>query len=244
MSQEVDDRVALVVLELLLHKYSEAMRSMRIGDWSLLHLAARMESPRAAEICRLVIQALPELVLERDANGLQPLHLACLGGNSPVVKCILEILPDAIRVVTLGGAFPIHYAVDALYNFPEAAVEMVKALLAVDPGVASQVHGSHFPLFIACTKTNGSNFWKGLKVIELLYDTYPEAIVTAKQTFRHAIDISRFVDVLRDFIVEQLRYVAQASNLQLVRTQDEYGMLPLHHALEEDLGCSQAICSS
>mmetsp|Transcript_16475 Transcript_16475/g.33234 ORF Transcript_16475/g.33234 Transcript_16475/m.33234 type:complete len:210 (-) Transcript_16475:2527-3156(-) len=128
ISQEVNDRVALVVLELLLYKYScppvreysEAMRRMRIDAWSLLHLVARIEIPRAAEICRLVIQALPELVLERDANGLQPLHLACLGGNSPVVKCILEMRPDAIRGATRSGAFPIHYAVYALCNFPEA----------------------------------------------------------------------------------------------------------------------------
>ena len=35
-------------------------------------------------------------------------------------------------------------------------------------------------------------------------------------------------------MIDQLRYAAQASNLQLVRTQDENGRLPLHHAIEED----------
>eukprot|EP00984_Skeletonema_dohrnii_P029907 scaffold20876_cov71-Skeletonema_dohrnii-CCMP3373.AAC.1 len=233
MSQEVNDRVALAVLELLLHKYSEAMRSMRIGAWSLLHLVARMEIPRAAKICRLVIHALPELVLEHDANGLQPLHLACLGGNSPVVKCILEILPDAIRGVTRSGLFPIHFAVDALCDFPEAAVEMVKTLLAVDPGVASQVHGSLFPLFIACTKTNGSNFgnfWKGLKVIELLYDAYPEAIVTAEQTFRQAIDASEFDGPVQLILADFLEHAAQASDPRLI---NDYGNIPLHYALLE-----------
>jgi len=70
-------------------------------------------------------------------------------------------------------------------------------------------------------------------VINLLYNAYPDAIVSDEALFRYAIDTGRFVDALRDFIVEQLRYAAQASNLQLVRTQDENGMLPLHHALEE-----------
>jgi len=109
----VDDRVALTVVELLLHKYPEAMRRMRIGAGSLLcravYLVAKMEIPRAAEICRLVIQALPELVLERDANGLQPLHLTCGGGNSPVVKYIREMRPNAIRGASRSGAFPIHH---------------------------------------------------------------------------------------------------------------------------------------
>ena len=187
--------------------------------------------PRAAEICRLVIQALPELVLERDANSLQPLHLACLGGNSPVVKCILEMRPDAIRGTTRSGAFPIHFAVDALRNSPEAAVEIVKALLAVDHGVASQVYRSIFPLFMACTETNDSNLIAGLEVIKSLYDAYPEAIVTAEQTFREAIDRSEFDEEVEGFLIAQFEYAAQASDPRLIITQDEDGLLPLHDAL-------------
>jgi len=232
-SQEVDDRVALVVLELLLYKYPEAMRRMRIVTWSLLHLVTRIEIPRAAEICRLVIQALPELVFEHDENGLQPLHLACLGGNSPVVKCILEMRPNAIRGATRSGAFPIHYAVYALCNFPEAAVEMVKALLAVDHEVASQVYRRFFPLFMACTRTNDSNLIAGLVVIKSLYDAYPEAIVTAEQTFREAIDRSEFHQEAEGFLLAQFEYAApaQASDPRLIITQDEDGLLPLHRAL-------------
>jgi ankyrin repeat protein len=71
-------------------------------------------------------------------------------------------------------------------------------------------------------------------VINLLYNAYPEAIVNAQALFRRGIDNSRFVNGVEDFIVQQLRYAAQASNLQLVRTQDGNGRLPLHHALGED----------
>eukprot|EP00984_Skeletonema_dohrnii_P023531 scaffold12613_cov110-Skeletonema_dohrnii-CCMP3373.AAC.1 len=232
MSQKVNDRVALVVLELLLYKYPEAMRIMRIDARSLLCRAVYTEIPRAAEICRLVIQALPELVLEHDENGLQPLHLACLGGSSPVVKCILEMRPDAIRGTTRSGAFPIHHVVSILLDSsPEAAVEMVKTLLAVDPGVASQVYRSIFPLFIACIETNDSNLMAGLKVIKSLYDAYPEAIVTAEQSFRQAIDRSAFDEEVEGFLIAQFEYAAQASDPRLIITQDEDGLLPLHRAL-------------
>jgi len=80
---------------------------------------------------------------------------------------------------------------------------------------------------------NVLNWNAGLEVIKLLYNAYPEAIVNAEALFRRLIDNSRFVDAVRDFINEQLRYAAQASNLQLLRTQDGNGRLPLHHALEE-----------
>mmetsp|Transcript_3246 Transcript_3246/g.4690 ORF Transcript_3246/g.4690 Transcript_3246/m.4690 type:complete len:223 (-) Transcript_3246:111-779(-) len=81
--------------------------------------------------------------------------------------------------------------------------------------------------------SNVLNWNAGLEVIKLLYNAYPEAIVNAEALFRLLIDNSRFVDAVRDFINEQLRYAAQASNLQLVRTLDGNGRLPLHHALEE-----------
>eukprot|EP00985_Skeletonema_marinoi_P021786 scaffold13551_cov73-Skeletonema_marinoi.AAC.1 len=98
--------------------------------------------------------------------------------------------------------------------------------------MGQEVNGS-YPLIRACFETNASNLSSGLEVINLLYNAYPEAIVSGEALFRHVIDDSEFVDALRDFLFQQLRYAAQASNIQLVRTQDESGMLPLHHALEE-----------
>ena len=71
----------------------------------------------------------------------------------------------------------------------------------------------------------------GLEVIKSLYDAYPEAIVTAEQTFGEAIDRSEFDEEVEGFLIAQLHYAAQASNLQLVITQDEDGLLPLHKAL-------------
>jgi len=71
----------------------------------------------------------------------------------------------------------------------------------------------------------------GLEVIKSLYDAYPEAIVTAEQTFREAIDRSEFDEEVEGFLIAQFEYAAQASDPRLIITQDEDGLLPLHDAL-------------
>jgi ankyrin repeat protein len=239
-SSDVNDSVALAVLKMLLEKYPDMLRDFRWNGQSVLHDAALKHLPRAVQVCRSIIRAFPELVLELDESTgrqLQPLHIACLYGNLPVVKCILELRPDAIRGESSGGNFPIRFAICASRKTPLAAVEVVKFLLTFAPSVVSQrVNGTSndYPLIYACLETNASNLSAGLEVIKLLYNAYPEAIVNAEEIFRRVIDISNFfVDDVRDFINEQLRYATQASNLQLVRTQDGNGRLPLHHALEE-----------
>eukprot|EP00984_Skeletonema_dohrnii_P023212 scaffold12285_cov109-Skeletonema_dohrnii-CCMP3373.AAC.2 len=235
--------VASAVLKLLLDKCPEDVRRLRIKGWPILHKAASATIPRAAEICRLLVQVLPELVLEYHKDG-QPLHIACFNGNLPVMKCILEMCPDAIHGVSGHGFFPIDYAIVALTKYPNAAVNATEYLLKVYPNVASQHSGCRrqspsvasqrskcFPLFLACMATKESNVVAGLKTIKSLYDAYPEAIVTDEESFRQAIDTSRFVDAAQDFLIKQVDYAAQASDLQLVITRDEDGMLPLHRAL-------------
>ena len=249
---DIDDNVALAVLKMLLEDHPRMVRYLRWSGMSLLHFAAPSNLPRAVEVCRLLIQAFSGLVLELDESGLQPLHTACHRGNLPVVKCILELRPTAIRGESSEGSLPIHVAVHplALVANPQAAVEVVKFLLSVDPSVASQeVNGvtNSCPLIYVCVRPNVLNWNAGLEVIKLLYNAYPEAIVNAEELFRRLIDNSETPDDVKYFLVDQLRYAAQASNLQLVRTQDENGRLPLHRALLKVAplaGCSQAIGSS
>eukprot|EP00984_Skeletonema_dohrnii_P019258 scaffold9171_cov135-Skeletonema_dohrnii-CCMP3373.AAC.3 len=226
---------------MLLEKYPDMLRDFRWNGQSVLHDAASNHLPRAVEVCRLFIQAFRGLVLELDESTddfqLQPLHVACASGNLPVVKCILELRPDAIRGESSDGSFPIHFALCALRKTPLAAVEVVKFLLTFAPSVASQTENgttNDYPLIYACVQaTRVSNLSSGLEVIKLLYNAHPEAIVSDEASLRRLVDINETPDAVRDFINEQLRYATQASNLQLVRTQDENGRLPLHRALLE-----------
>eukprot|EP00985_Skeletonema_marinoi_P007214 scaffold3154_cov90-Skeletonema_marinoi.AAC.2 len=254
-SCQVDDRVAFAVLKMLLEDHPRMVRDVRRSDngMSILHGVAYNDLPRAAQVCRLIIQAFPELVLLGDstAQQLQPLHIACNYGSLPVVECILDMYLPAIHGQSSDGKFPIHHAVFESFSDPQEAVEVVKYLLSVDPSVASQEVDGFYPLIFACAYTNSSgNLNACLEVIKLLYNAYPEAIVNAEALFWRGIDNSRsvndfgdflhqqrgihggrFVNAVRGFLYRQFRYAAQASDLQLVRTHDENGRLPLHHAL-------------
>eukprot|EP00984_Skeletonema_dohrnii_P015574 scaffold6766_cov78-Skeletonema_dohrnii-CCMP3373.AAC.1 len=240
VSSWVKDSVALAVLKMLLENHPDMVRDFRWNGKPLLHVIVDHDYenlPRAVEVCRLIIHALRGLALEYDEFGYQPLHRACHRGNLPVVECILDMHPGAIRGECSGGHSPIHFAVRALTRTPEEAVEVVKFLLSVDPIVAShEFNGitNAYPLMHACLETTASNLSSGLEVIKLLYNAYPEAIVNAEASLRRLIDISEFADDVNYFLIDQLRYATQASNLQLVRTQDGNGRLPLHHALGED----------
>eukprot|EP00985_Skeletonema_marinoi_P004979 scaffold2166_cov100-Skeletonema_marinoi.AAC.4 len=233
-TSSVDDSVALAVLKMLLEKHSDMVRDVRWNGQSLLQYAASTHLPRNVEVCRLLIRAFPELLelVESTGQQLQPLNIACLYGNLPVVKCILDMHPDAIRGESSIGSFPIHVAVSALRKKPQEAVEVVKFLLTFDHSVAAQEVNGSYPLIWACLETNASNLSSGLEVIKLLYNAYPEAIVNAEASLRQLIDINETPDDVKYFLVDQLHYATQAS-LQLVRTRDENGMLPLHRALLE-----------
>ncbi|KAK1745353.1 ankyrin repeat domain-containing protein [Skeletonema marinoi] len=182
------------------------------------------------EIVRCVIGGNSDALLAQDEFGMTPLMILCHN------RAVDETVAEEILTLFL-ETFPIHSAIGALTGNPQAAVEVVKFLLTFAPSVVSQeLNGmtNAYPLIYACFEIKASNLSSGLEVIKLLYNAYPQAIVNAEEIFRLGIDISNFVDAVRDFINEQLRYATQASNLQLVRTQDGNGRLPLHHALEED----------
>eukprot|EP00985_Skeletonema_marinoi_P015398 scaffold7949_cov72-Skeletonema_marinoi.AAC.2 len=126
-SSDVKDSVSLAVLKMLLENHPRMARYARRNGWTPLHYAASNHLPRAVKVCRLLIRAFPELVLELDESGLQPLHTACLYGNLPVVKCILDMHPDAIRGESSGGNFPIHFAVHPLALDSGFVVAMIEA---------------------------------------------------------------------------------------------------------------------
>ena len=229
-SSSVDDISAFALLKTLVENHPDKIRRFRWNGLSPLHLVTRFNIPRSVELYRFLDQAFPEL---GDDEGSKPLHTACKFANLPVVKCILEMDPNAIYE-TSDDCFPIHYVVAmALRMRPEAAIEVVKFLLSVDASVASQRDSrtNFTPLVLACRYTNASNLSAGLKVIKLLYDFYPDAIFDAASDATRADNSSTRAAEVVNFLNAQRRYAETTRDLQLVRTQDENGHLPVHHAL-------------
>ena len=241
-SPRVDDTVAQAVLEMLVGNHQDLIRRFCWKGNSPLHKVAMAKISRSAELCGLLLRALPELVDTftlpdegHDIAFMKPLHYACLRGNLPVVKCIVNMFPNAIFGQTSRGHFPIHFAVAALYFestlvTPEDNMEVIRFLLAVDASVASQTYSIggnvYTPLRLACFYTNASNSSVGLPVIKLLHDTHPEAIYT--------LDGLLVIAEVAAFLNPQLQYALIALDPELVTTPDEDGNLPIHRALYDD----------
>ena len=104
---------------------------------------------------------------------------------------------------------------------------------------ASQENHGQLPLLWACQQTKQSNLHVGLKVIRLLYDVYPEAIIVDGKAEALLGENRRINEEIKDFVRSQLTYARQASNLNFMTSTYEHGRLPLHIALHKNaaLGC-------
>jgi len=181
----LDGTDSLEILKLFIERCPKLARYSTHSGHLPIHVACgggMGVGSRAPEFCRVLIESYPGS--ERiTADGLLPLHYACERGSVATVKYLLEVYPDSINVAAENGPYPIQ---KALHN-RAVAVEMVEFLLEYEPNVASQVY-MKTPLFWACDNTYRWDLKIGLKLIELLYDAYPEAIVGYEDVFNEAID--------------------------------------------------------
>jgi len=66
---------------------------------------------RSLDVVRLLVEAWPDSVREKDGEGFFPLHRACDGGcMDDVIHLLIESWPQAVQIVTNEGGFPLHYA--------------------------------------------------------------------------------------------------------------------------------------
>ena len=229
---EKDGTAAVEILKLLIEKCTEAVRHVDNDGDLPLHVACVSMSP---EFCRELIVAYPGSERITNSIGVLPLHYACVYGTVAVVEYVYKLYPDAINHETTEGHFPIHFAIDGTKHRdnPAAAVDVVKFLLDCDPNVKLQkFRGRLSHLHYACQiNFNDSIIEAGIQVINLLYDTLPEAIDANEMAF----NIHVFHHQVQTFINSQLVYSHQARNHRLMTTPNEQGQLPLHIALQNNV---------
>jgi hypothetical protein len=98
--------------------------------------------------------------------------------------------------------------------------------------VASQKFEGEFPLYWVCDEATNDNTPKlnaYLKILQLLYDAYPEVIDEVTS------NIGSFCQEVQAFINTQLTYARKARDHRVMTTPDESGQLPLHVALRDNV---------
>jgi ankyrin repeat protein len=230
-NKNADDITATEILKLLVEKCPEAVRQAdNIKGRLPIHFACLRRSP---EFCRLLIEAYPGSERMADSIGLLPLDCACLMNNVAVVEYLYHLYPDAINHAPSAG-YPIHFAIFGLghRDNPAAAVDVVKFLLDCDPNVLQKHQRRLSLLHYSCVREyNDSIIAAGIQVINLLYDTLPEAIDANEMAF----NIHVFHHQVQTFINSQLVYSHQDRNHRLMITSNEQGQLPLHTALQNNV---------
>ena len=233
LNEGLDTLVSLDILKLLITKCPESVRHVDNDGCLPIHFAA---SGCSSEFCRLLLEAYPRSERITTSDGFLPVHAACQSGHVDTAEYLIKLYPESINVPCNEGFYPTHYAVSCLDDGRSdgACVDMVRFLLTSDPGVASQKFDGELPLHEACCVTNETNLNAGLKIIQLLYDVYPEAITCNEKAMKEILEGDDVVDEVKQFLTVQADYAKQASNQQIMTTPDENGQLPLHKVLQSN----------
>ncbi len=228
INKDIADSTAVDILGLLLEGYPEATRRADDDGCLPIHVAAGQGS-KSPEFCRMLIEAYPGSErISATRHGL-PLHIACGFGRVATVEYLYKLYPGSINIADNDGCYPIHCAISLIRKIPAIAFEMVQMLLDWDPSLASQKYGNKFPLAVVCMTGDVASS-VAVKVLHLLYDTYPEAIEDNIITQFS----SMFPEEMQPFINSHLSYFRAARDRTFMSTRDEYGQFPLHRALRDN----------
>jgi ankyrin repeat protein len=202
-----------------------------------IHLAAINQSP---EFCRILIEAYPGSERITNDYGVLPFHIACHYNALATAEYLYKLYPESVHLATNDGYYPIHSAMSALTNREtnlEIAIDMVQFLLECEPNVASQKLRDKLPLYLVCEEASASDNTSKLnvylKILQILYDTYPEAIESNEVTS----NLGGFCEEVQSFINTQLTYARQVRGrtVRQMKTRDENGQVPLHRALRDNV---------
>jgi len=246
----LDEEFALKALRLLLDKYPEAARHAPSNSSLLvnlpIHVAAGVGA-KSPEFCRLLVNAYPGSEWMATRGGFLPLHLSCLCGTFATAEYFINLHPESINKPVQAehewrrenGMYPIHCAIYGQPNRTgddqETALKLVELLVACDPEIASQKFDGKHPIIWACLKTDKTKLEAGLKIIKLLYDIYPEAILEQEQVGCMYFRNPGCVKEVEEFIISQVPYANQVKCLDITMSRpDESGRLPSRTTLVND----------
>ncbi len=233
-NQNVD--VVLDVLKLLVERCPESVRHVTRDGMLPIHIAAMKQS---SEFCRVLIEAYPGSEQITRDRGMLPFHLACSRNNVATVKYLYQLYPESINVADNNGMQPIYHVMMGIHlreDDPANIIEVAQFLLDCNPNVAQQKTRDKLPLrwfygyaLQMFSNENTRQLNACLRIVQILYDVYPEAIGTNNHTV--TADATGFRREIQIFINSQVTYARQARDRTQMTTPDENGQLPLHKAL-------------
>ena len=154
-------------------------------------LLAALIAPSVSDnvVASVMLNKLMDKYLE--FNGDTPLHYAC-SGQIAFNKMLSRSVHDAIHQRSSSGVTPILCVTlheENLTQNPKETIKLTQYLLEFDPSVACAIINDCYPLVRICTVP--LNRTADLEVIKLLYDTYPQALISHGSHVGRLIELSR-----------------------------------------------------
>ena len=109
------------VLAFVLSKFPEA--AQRKNHFGHLPLHRALDGRASTNCLRLLLDAFPGAVKERDMRGRSPLSAACEHGEYPAIELLLAIWPEAVREHNFVGQLPLHVA--CCHHAPLKAIQLI-----------------------------------------------------------------------------------------------------------------------
>ena len=201
--------------------------NLRYHGKELLFNAVRRRSPA---FCKVIIEMNPGLIIE--CNLL--FHDSCYYANFETAKYLLDLCPESISIPQRNGLYPLHLLLTGLDGQDESVYKLTQFLLKYDRGaITTPNRTGNLPLHIACQS-------KKLSIVQLVFDSYPEAIHKRNCRGQVPLDLARMRSIARAgerslivaFLEQQIRLERQARQRVV---QDEQGQLPIHQAMRHNV---------
>jgi ankyrin repeat protein len=158
---------------LVLEAFPEALRDKDLDGSTVLHKAVRNGFVATANLLRLLVDSGPELLLEADAAGDLPIHVA--SGKEPpspgTVGLLAERCAHSLRVANSQGQRPTHAAI------ANDSLPAVRILTYHSPGVLRDVDGNgNTPAHLAAACDYGS-----ADLARYVAEAWPESLLLPNQ---------------------------------------------------------------
>ena len=133
------------VIENLVAQDRSLVTLLSRDGWTALHLAAFFGQSQAARL--LLNKGAPVNARSTNAMANTPLHAAAAGGNTAIVKLLLDFGANA-NLLQHGGFTPLHAAAQM------GDVEMARALVGAGANVSARAENQQRPIDLAMLKAH------------------------------------------------------------------------------------------
>jgi ankyrin repeat protein len=242
--QHHSQNLSLALVRLLLSHFPSAIRDKggreeeedeeEDNDLLPLHIAADHDAPLS--VIRFLVQAYPDALNVRSAEGWLPLHFALRRSDSPdVIRFLVDECPPSLQVIQGGRRVALHVAAERARK-----IEIIRIVHRAWPeALREKTETGCTPLHLVAMRSflGSQQAAEGLGIIRYFLDQWPRSVDETTWTGALPVHLAA-----RCASPDAVRLLAERGpKLLLLARPDDDGALPLHRAAGRTCGLKSAL---